>query len=47
MIALTAKTEDKDREACLEAGADDFIAKPIDAGELKQLIARHLPFRPS
>jgi len=44
VIALTAKTGDHEREACLEAGADDFMSKPVDTEELKQIISRHLPF---
>ncbi len=43
IIALTAKTGEVEREACLEAGADDFLSKPVDLQELKLTIARHLP----
>ena len=43
IIALSAKTEDLDLEACLEAGADDFVIKPVGPKDLKESIARHLP----
>jgi len=43
IIALTAKTTAEDRERCIEAGADDFIPKPVDPEALKELIYNHLP----
>jgi two-component system, cell cycle response regulator len=37
-LMLTAKTHKKDRIAAMEAGADDFLAKPIDPTDLRSRI---------
>jgi signal transduction histidine kinase/HAMP domain-containing protein len=38
MIAVTAKALKEDRERCMAAGASDYLAKPIDDGQLVELI---------
>jgi signal transduction histidine kinase/ActR/RegA family two-component response regulator len=42
IVAMTANTMQGDREACLAAGMDDYIAKPIRADALYALVARLL-----
>jgi PAS domain S-box-containing protein len=42
VIALTARSRKEDRERCLAAGMDDYLAKPIQAAELWTAIERVL-----
>lgn len=43
VIALTAKAMADDRRQCLEAGANDYIAKPVDMEKLLSLMRIWMP----
>ena len=44
LIAMTANTMQGDREACLEAGMDDYVGKPIRVDELQAALERCGPW---
>ena len=42
IIAMTANAMDSDRQACLQAGMDDHLAKPFNAQGLQAMLERHV-----
>jgi len=39
---MTANAMDSDRQACADAGMDDFLSKPFKADSLRQILDHHL-----
>ena len=42
IIAVTANAMESDRERCLAAGMDDFVAKPVRAADIEAILGRWL-----
>lgn len=47
IIAMTANAMAGDREQCISYGMDDYISKPVDSDELRELLSRWIIFAPS
>ncbi|WAC47195.1 response regulator [Asticcacaulis sp. SL142] len=43
VVALTANAYDEDRRACLQAGMNDFLTKPIEINALRQMLVTWTP----
>lgn len=41
IVAMTAFAGNEDRQVCLDAGMDDYLAKPIKQAQLLQLVSRY------
>ena len=46
ILALTAHQKEEDRQKCLAAGCDDYLAKPWDRKSLVQLVSKYVKSKP-
>jgi CheY-like chemotaxis protein len=40
IVAVTANAFEEDRRRCLDAGMNDYLAKPFDQADLERMLAR-------
>ena len=45
IIAVTANAMAEDKQACIVAGMDDYISKPLNVDDLKKLLVKHSRMR--
>lgn len=43
IVAMTANAMQSDRDSCMAAGMDDYLAKPMETAALQRLLQRYIP----
>jgi len=43
IVALTANAMPEDKAKCIEAGANDYMAKPMRIGAVVEMLEKYLP----
>lgn len=43
IIAMTANAMDEDRQACLDVGMDDYMSKPFNTEQFRDMLDKWLP----